>query len=88
MEYPLFSDRQQEPYLGEDTSKYRTVALTAEVKLPLAELWLACTEYIHLWWPLRVFFGKNCIRKLQIAFFVPQKLPRPPQMDILGARQP
>ena len=51
MEYPLFSDRQQEPYLGEDTSKYRTVALTAEVKLPLAELWLACTEYIHLWWP-------------------------------------
>ena len=51
MEYPLFSDRQQEPYLGDDTSKYRTVALTAEVKLPLAELWLACTEYIHLWWP-------------------------------------
>lgn len=51
MDYPLFSDRQQEPYPGEDTSKYRTVALTAEVELPLAELWLACTEYIHLWWP-------------------------------------
>lgn len=36
MEYPLFSDRQQEPYTGEDTSKCRTVALIAEVKLPLA----------------------------------------------------
>ena len=69
MEYPLFSDRQQEPYTGEDTSKCRTVALIAEVKLPLAELWLACTEYIHLWWPRELLRDEKAIWSLPIQFF-------------------